>query len=80
MSYKKFELGDLFYNTIKAKPRFEFKIHNGNIYLNNLKDGLVVLNSLNISPEMPIIPFVSCSLPYSLDFSCPDNTYYLGII
>lgn len=77
MSYKKFDLGDIFYNTIKAKPRFEFKIQNGNIYLNNLKDGFIVLNSLNIAPEMPI---VTCILPYSLDFSCPDNTYYIGMI
>ena len=80
MSYKKFELGDIFYNTLKTKPRYEFKIHNGNIFLNNEKNGFIVLNSLNISPELPIIPFASCSIPYSLDLSCPDNTYYLGAI
>ena len=35
MSYKKFENEDLFFNTIKAKPRFEIKIWKGQVVINN---------------------------------------------
>jgi hypothetical protein len=76
MSFKKFESGDILYNTIKAKPKYEFKIFNGKIILNNSNDGYIVLNSLNITPPV----FTGCTTPYSLDFSCVENTYYLGII
>ena len=34
MSYKKFENNDIFYNVIKTKPRFEFKIWGGKAVAN----------------------------------------------
>lgn len=70
MSYKKFDKNDIFYNVIKAKPRFEFKIFRGNAYLNN-NFRSVVLNDLQIDA-------LSCLI--SLDFSCADNSQYIGVI
>lgn len=72
MSYKKFEKSDLFYNVIKTKPRFEFKIWSGKIYLNN-SDGVAVLNDLGIGA-------IQCGLENILDFSCPETSYNIGII
>lgn len=88
MSYKKFENGDLFYNTIKAKPRFEFKIWNGKAVVNN-GGGEALLNDLQISPPAALTqPYIapvicgtgSCVLPYSFDFSCEDNSHNIAII
>lgn len=73
MSFKKFEATDIFQNTIKTKPRFEFKIYNGKISLNTLV-GYTYLNNLNL-PSVE-----GCLLPYSFDFSCPENSYNVGLI
>ena len=71
MSLKKFEKGDLLHNIIKAKPRFEFKVWNGNIYLNN--DGsYVILNGA--------LQNISCGNENTLDFSCPETSYNVGLI
>jgi hypothetical protein len=76
MSYKKFTKNDIFYNVIKAKPHYEFKIQGGNIYLNNT-DGYVFLNNLLIEPpELQIA--TGCLI--SLDFSCSDNSQYIPVI
>lgn len=72
MSYKKFEKSDLFYNVIKTRPRFEFKIWGGNIYLNNT-DGVAILNDLNIGEK-------KCGSENILDFSCPETSYNVGIV
>lgn len=84
MTYKKFDNADLFYNTIKTKPRFEFKIWLGKAVVNN-SGGEAVLNSLQtqapsalIQPEIPVA--ISCSLLNAFDFSCPDNSYNIAII
>ncbi len=74
MSYKKFEKNDIFFNVIKTKPRFEFKIYNGNTYINNSL-GDLILNSLQVTP--PELSELSCD--NILDFSCQDNTQYLGL-
>jgi hypothetical protein len=84
MSYKKFENADLFYNTIKAKPRFEFKIWGGKAVVNN-GAGLALLNNLQTTEPtalvQPYIPSpVGCDNPNSFDFSCPDNSYNIGAI
>lgn len=71
MSYKKFENSDLLYNTIKVKPRFEFKIYNGKIYLNN-NYGYAILNGALMTGE--------CGAVNILDFSCPETSYNIGII
>lgn len=76
MSYKKFTNNDVFFNVIKTKPRFEFKIQGGNIYLNN-SDGYVYLKNLLVTP--PILEASSGCL-ISLDFSCVDNTQYIPVI
>ena len=75
MTYKKFENGDLFFNTIKAKTRFEFKIWGGKAVVNN-GSGLAILNDLQTTP--PILG--GCPNPNSFDFSCEDNSHNLGII
>jgi hypothetical protein len=76
MSYKKFTNNDIFFNVIKAKPRFEFKIQGGNIYLNN-SDGYIYLKDLLITP--PVLETATGCL-ISLDFSCVDNTQYIPVI
>lgn len=38
MSYFKFGQNDLFYNTIEANPEYNYYIHSGNVYLDNLQD------------------------------------------
>ena len=73
MSFKKFNSEDIFFATIKAKPKFEFKIFNGKTYLNN-SDGYTYLNNLLITP--PTIE--GCDI--RLDFSCEDNSQYLAVI
>lgn len=73
MSFKKFEKGDLLFNTIKTKPRFEFKIYNGNIYLNNSTDGYAKLHDLGLEQQQ-------CGAENVLDFSCPETSYNIGLI
>lgn len=76
MSYKKFENGDLLFNTIKAKPRFQFKIWGGKALVNT-GVGLAALNDMQvIAPPLP----VGCPAPNSFDFSCEDNSHNIGII
>lgn len=78
MSFKKFEKNDLFINTIKAKPHFQFKIYGGKSYINSEFD-ILKLNNLYMSPEIIIPPPpYSCNLNY--DFSCEENTQYLPTI
>lgn len=84
MTYKKFENGDLFYNTIKAKPRFEFKIWGGKAVVNT-GVGLAVLNSLQTVPPEPLVqPYIpspaGCTNPDSFDFTCPENSYNIAAI
>ena len=80
MSYKKFENSDLFYNTIKAKPRFQFKIWNGKSYVNN-GSGLAILNGLQVVPGNELVqPSAPICQENALDFSCPENSQYIGVI
>lgn len=76
MSYKKFTNNDIFFNVIKTKPRFEFKIQGGNIYLNN-SDGYIYLKDLLIAAPTLESP-IGCLI--SLDFSCVDNSQYIPVI
>jgi hypothetical protein len=78
MSYKKFENSDLFYNTIKAKPRFEFKIWGGKAVV-NYGAGEAILNNLLIAPPA-VAPPVVCANQYAFDFSCLENSYNVGLI
>ncbi len=71
MSFKKFENNDIFYNVIKTKPRFNFKIWGGNIYLNYGYAGNL-LNDLG--------HFEGCGNENILDFSCPETSYNYGLI
>lgn len=50
MSLKKFENGDVFYNTLKTKPHYEIKIYLGVATINN-DDSYIKLNSLNINSQ-----------------------------
>jgi len=75
MSYKIFKKSDLIFNTVKVKPHFEFSIRNGNLSINN-GNGYVMLNSIFLTPPN----LVTGSCPISLDFSCIDNSFYLGVV
>ena len=75
MSYKKFDNGDLFYNTIKAKPRFEFKISNGKALINS-GGGEAVLHDLLIAQPLA----AGCPNPNSFDFSCEENSFNIATI
>ena len=56
MPFKKFEQNDLFYNSIKATPYYEFKLHNGKCFINNSEES-IKLNDLNLgSNYYPFIP------------------------
>ena len=79
MSYKKFEQGDLIYNTIKAKPRFEFKIFKGNVFLNDSSNSFALLNSLG-SPAFASGSAPSLCIENAYDFSCLENSQYLPTI
>ena len=50
MSFKEFGRDDIFRNIIETNPRYEFKIHNGKITLNN-SDGYAKFGELNIIKE-----------------------------
>ena len=76
MSYKKFERQDIFYNTIKTKPAFKFKIYDGKAYLNNSTTGYVSYADLNLAPTV----ISGCVNPNSFDFSCEDNSFNVGLI
>lgn len=71
MSYKKFEKSDVFYNVIKTKPRFQFKIWNGEIFLNYGYGG-TGLGDLGHAE--------GCGDTNVLDFSCPETSYNYGLI
>jgi hypothetical protein len=75
MSYKLFKKSDLIFNTAKVKPRFEFTIRNGSLSINN-GSGYVMLNSMLVTPQN----LLTGSCLTSLDFSCIDNSFYLGVI
>lgn len=80
MSYKKFENNDLIYNTIKTKPRFEFKIWGGKALINT-GVGLAILNDYQVvSPVFTPSTPVTCTNPNSFDFSCEENSHNIGII
>lgn len=56
MPFKKFEQNDLFYNSIKVSPSYDFKIYNGRCYINNFNES-VKINDLNIGSDYyPFIP------------------------
>jgi len=76
MSYKKFNNNDVFKNTIKTNPQFEFKIYRGKTYLNNSLDGFVRLKNDIVNPS----PEAACNLPYSFDLNCEDNTQNIALI
>ena len=65
MPLKPFEKNDIFKNTLKTHPRFEFKIASGKVYLNGSR-GNVYLNELNLNTNIS----TACSNANSFDFSC----------
>lgn len=79
MSYKKFENSDLFYNVIKAKPRFEFKIWGGKAVVNG-GTGEALLNNIQTTPPTILPPVILCGDINILDFSCPETSYNVGLI
>ena len=84
MSYKKFENNDLFYNTIKAKPRFQFKIWNGKAVVNNGVGEALLNNLQTVEPQTLVQPYippvVGCPNPNSFDFSCEENSFNIATI
>jgi len=56
MPYYEFDKNDLLYNTIEARPYFEFLLYSGSVYLNNhsaslynVPNGHVSLNEINVN-------------------------------
>ena len=84
MSYKKFQNEDLFYNTIKAKPRFEFKIWRGQAVVNNGGGEAILYNLQTVEPAAliePVLPVAPvCANPNSFDFSCEENSFNIATI
>ena len=78
MSYKKFQPGDILFNTIKAKPHFKFKFYGNNLYINNGTESNIYLQKLN--EEIVIIPPTSCLFNNAYDFSCAENSQYIATI
>jgi hypothetical protein len=50
MSLKEFEKNDIFRNTIKANPKFKFKISSGVVYINDSYKQFVTVNEINVNP------------------------------
>jgi hypothetical protein len=69
MSLFPFKKEDIVRSVIKANPEISFKIYNGNIYT-TLKD----------SEDMVFSPISNACDIVGLDFSCPDNSGYIGVI
>ena len=78
--YYKFVENDIFINTIEVYPTVKFKV----IY-----DPTVIVNRIVSRPEPAIMngsPRRSFAFGYSdcgdpkLDFSCEENSYYVGVI
>lgn len=65
------EPNDIFYNTIKTTPRFEFKIWGGEVYLNSGYGGSTLSG--------PGVTF-PCGDVNIFDFSCPETSYNYAII
>ena len=78
MSYKKFQAGDIIFNTIKAKPHYKFKFHGGNLYINNGTESSIYLQKLN--EEVIYTPPTECALANAYDFSCAENSQYIATI
>ena len=74
MSYKEFKKDDVFFNTIKTKPHFKFKIYDGKAYLNNAENGNISYADLNL------VTVSGCGSEPSFDFSCPDNSFNIALI
>lgn len=72
MSFYKFEREDIIRSVIKAHPKVTFKIYGGNVYT-NIEDA----EKMKFSPVSQIPS--ACSIE-GLDFSCPDNSEYIGVI
>lgn len=75
MPFKKFEKGDLFKNSLKTTPTFQFKVYAGKVYLNNSQNGFSEIKSLNVPSDSD-----ACSNPNAFDFSCEDNSYNIAPI
>ncbi len=69
MSLYRFKKEDIIRSVVKANPEISFKIYNGNVYT-TLKDS----ENLVFNPVS-----TACSIE-GLDFSCPDNSEYIGVI
>ena len=68
MSIHKFEREDVIRSVIKSNPQVTFKMYNGQIFTNIQNVENLYLNS----------GVVGCDS--GLDFSCEDNSGYIGVI
>ena len=75
-----FKSQDILINTLKLHPKISIKFVDGvayykNIYSSDVPSGHVALEDLNLTP-----PSSGCGAEPKLDFSCPDLSYYVGVI
>lgn len=72
MSFKKFNEQDLLFSTIKTKPKFQFRILNGQVYLNNNYGG-AILNELATAAPVG-------DEENTLNFSNYEESYNIALI
>jgi hypothetical protein len=69
MSIYKFDREDVIRSVVKSYPQISFKMYSGYIYT-NIKD----TETFKFSPTI-----IACDIE-GLDFSCTDNSEYIGVI
>lgn len=72
MSFREFSSNDVFKNTLITYPKFNFKIHAGNVYLNNDKDSFAKYINLN-TKDVEL-------LKGTFDFTSPDQSSLIILI
>ena len=73
MSFYKFEREDIIRSVVKSHPKVTFKMYGGYVYA-NIEDA----EKMKFSPVISV-PVSACDFE-GLDFSCPDNSEYIGVI
>ncbi len=73
--YHKFEENDILINTLELYPRVKFKVINGKI-INDTPTRSQPAQNIGIA----LLVSANCGANPSLDFSCAESSYYVGVI
>jgi hypothetical protein len=75
----KFNQNDIIYNVLKVHPKVRITFSNGVAYYKNTFS--VEAGSGNVAEgDLNLVPHGNCGDEPKLDFSCPDNSMYVGVI